>query len=426
MNKLIAACATALGACHLIPTSALAVDGAHSGVVQIFAGPLASQTCVLMSDARLACTHNGSVGLFPFDIAGKDVTKVAISEEFGCALAADSRVFCWGDNSNGKLGTSASHDKPEPVQLSGADFDNAVDIAVGYNHACAIRADGTAWCWGYNGFGQLGSYKLGLGSSTNVPTQVILHDGSDTALTNLKAISAGSNHTCALFADNSGACWGDDYVGELANGKTGFSLPASEYYRYDSPQTTFVLGASGLEALIMGGGAISVGGDHTCSLISDSPKNSIGCWGGNSNGQLGTGDTADKSSAYSAFDERGKIRDAIGISSGENFTCAIVQDGTVRCWGNNGNGQIGSPLVRIGDNQVAGTPVLDQTGTKNLDKVVEIAAAENGVCARRRPDGATVDQIVCWGYDPATYTSYILPITKSIDSPVFTDNFDGN
>jgi alpha-tubulin suppressor-like RCC1 family protein len=252
---------------------------------------------------------------------------------------------------------------------------------------------------------------LGIGSSTNVPTQVILHDGSDTPLVNLKAISAGYNHTCALFTDDSGACWGYDKDGQLANGKLGYSLPGPPWYLYDSAQTIFVLGTSGLEPLIMGGGFISVGGFHSCSLITDTPNNSIGCWGNNGLGQLGIGDEVNKPSAYAAVDERGKITDAIGLSSGRDFTCAIVRDQTVRCWGYNGDGQIGSPKVGFGDSQITGTPVvLDST---RLDKVVEVAAAEFGACA------------VCWGHDSSTGRDST-PFTRSVDAPLFTDNFDGN
>jgi len=423
----MAACAAALISSYFVPTSVLAFGGAHSGIVRTFAGERATRTCVLMADARIACTTVSSFdeSFVPLDVAGKDVTKVAISESFGCALTADSRVFCWGDNSYGRLGTDSSHDEPEPVQLFGADFDNVVDIAVGDHHPCAIRMDGTAWCWGSNVDGQLGNYKLGIGSSTNIPTQVILHDGMDTPLVNLKTISAGDGITCALFTDNSGSCWGYDKEGELANGKMGYSLPGPLWYRYDSPQTIFVLGRSGLERFIMGGGVISIGSSHGCSLVLDTPDKSIGCWGYNLYGQLGTGNTRDQSSAYSAMDERGKITDAISVSSGSYFTCALVVDGTVRCWGYNGNLQIGSPAVAKGDYQENGTPVVDETGTKRLDKVIEIAAGEYGVCARRRLSGSAVDQIVCWGHDFSTGTDRA-PSTRFVDAPLFTDNFDGN
>jgi alpha-tubulin suppressor-like RCC1 family protein len=416
MKNLAGACVV-VGVCFFSVPDAIAYGGAHSGTIHIFSGPRSPHVCALMADAKLACSVKGTDKLMPFDVSQKEVIKVALGKDFGCALTSDTKVFCWGDNSFGKLGTSAAHAEPQAVQLGASDFDAVTDIATGSDHTCAIRSDGTAWCWGINNYGQLGNYLVGVGNWTSTPTQVILHDGSDTPLTNLKAISAGSVHTCALFTNNSGACWGYDNDGELSNGSMSTS---STPYVFDSPHTIFVQGNSGLEALIMGGASISLGGDHACSLVTDMVKNSVGCWGYNATGQLGVGDKGNRSLAYPARDERGKIIDATSVSAGRYFTCATVQDRTVRCWGYNDLGQMGTPSTDYGDSQVTGAPVQLGSGVR-LNAVVEIATAEQGVYALR-----SNGDIVTWGYDPSDNTHSRYPFSRPIDAPLFTDNFDNN
>jgi alpha-tubulin suppressor-like RCC1 family protein len=125
------------------------------------------------------------------------------SSAFTCARADDGRVYCWGSNDQGQLGTMVGG------AVSG--LTDAIDIAVGGRHACALRATGEIVCWGDNSARQLGD---GSGLDSAVPVTVV---GITTAI----AITAGAEHSCAVLADGTARCWGDDSNGRLGDGPGG-------------------------------------------------------------------------------------------------------------------------------------------------------------------------------------------------------------
>jgi alpha-tubulin suppressor-like RCC1 family protein len=135
-----------------------------------------------------------------------DVTKVTPS----CALHTDGTVTCWGDNSYGQLGMTSGSG---PVTIEG--LTDAVDLASGYDHNCAVRADGSVWCWGENTAGQLGVAP----SSTVCPygNNMWPCRPSAAAVPGLtaQAIFAGESFELALKADGTIAGVGEDSVGEL-------------------------------------------------------------------------------------------------------------------------------------------------------------------------------------------------------------------
>ena len=418
------ALATALLIATSFTTPAFAVKGRHTGIVNIFSGPTASQTCALLADARVLCWGNGVASVATLGI-GIDVAEVSLGEAFGCARVIDGRVFCWGSNDAGQLGTIGAHEDPEPVRYSGSDFDSVIAVAAGQAHVCAIRVDTSVWCWGSNAFGQLGNFMVGIGAKFNTPIQVVVHDDvSNPQLTNVTKISAGYGFSCVLLADDTGACWGNDNEGELGN----------DYVSkiFNSPQTVKILVGADLQTLVMSGGSLASAGYHSCGLITDDIVNSVRCWGLNDYGELSDGTSSDglTASIAQAIDPAtgatGKITNAIAVAGGEYFTCMILVDLTVRCSGSNAHDQIANTAIPFGAKQLTGIVALQNTG-EALGSVVKLAVGRRHACALD-----VRNAVYCWG-DNSAYqlgatspSQNNAPMAIAIDATLFTDNFDGD
>jgi alpha-tubulin suppressor-like RCC1 family protein len=158
-------------------------------------------------------TGNGVTVLAPSAVTlptGESAVSIAAGAYFTCVAAASGKVYCWGDNETGQLGSTGSGSNA-PVQVPG--ITNAVGVTARYDFACAWLSDQTAQCWGDNSVAQLGNGTLSL---TSPP-------GPVTGLTNVVKVSAGSTHACALRSDGSVVCWGDSYFGQAGAGLTGLA-----------------------------------------------------------------------------------------------------------------------------------------------------------------------------------------------------------
>ncbi|MEW5945836.1 MAG: S8 family serine peptidase [bacterium] len=196
--------------------------------------------------------------------------------------------------------------------IRAGNVNNESRLSAGYYHTCALTNDGSVKCWGYNYFGQLGDGT----TTTYNPTPV-----SVTGMSGAVAVSGGSVHTCALINDGSVKCWGDNYYGQLGDGTT-----------IDKLTPVSVTGMSGAVA-------VSGGYAHTCALINDG---SVKCWGYNYYGQLGDGTrTTYNPTPVSVTGMSG----AVAVSGGYAHTCALISDGSVKCWGYNYYGQLGDGTI---------------------------------------------------------------------------------
>jgi alpha-tubulin suppressor-like RCC1 family protein len=144
------------------------------------------------------------------------VAEISAGYHHTCARAAvDGSVFCWGANSNGQLGDgSMTMRRPTPMPVPG--LSGVADLAAGGFHTCTRTTDGRVWCWGANGTGQVGD-----GTTTSVrwtPVRVMEPPGGFPA--RVVSVSAGLHHTCALLADQSVYCWGWNNRGQLGDGTT--------------------------------------------------------------------------------------------------------------------------------------------------------------------------------------------------------------
>jgi alpha-tubulin suppressor-like RCC1 family protein len=203
---------------------------------------------------------------------------VSVGYQHSCALLADTTVKCWGGNDYGQLGNGTF----TPLECCGSPLaavsvlgiTGAIAISAGYQHSCALLADTTVKCWGYNYYGQLGN-GTNAGYNTGLSTAVTV-----SGITGATAISAGRDHSCALLADTTVNCWGLNDRGQLGDGTTTNS---------STPMTV---------TNVSGAAAIGVGLWHSCALLAD---HTLKCWGGNESGGLGNGTTTDSNTPVSVI-----------------------------------------------------------------------------------------------------------------------------
>ena len=293
-----------------------------------------------------------------------DADETSISSSKGrhtCAILDNGSVTCWGRNNHGQLGDGTTTQRNTPTQTSSLGTGRtAVAIAGGYQHTCAILDDGSVSCWGDNNYGQLGD---GTTSSRIVPTQTSSLGTGRTAV----AISSGEYHTCALLDNGSVSCWGHNISGFLGDGTT---------TQRNSPTQTSSFG-TGRTAV-----AISSGDYHTCAILDD---DSVSCWGDNFHGQLGDGTTTQRNTPTQTS-SLGAGRTAVTISSGYMHTCAVLDDGSVKCWGYNIQGQ-------LGDGTTSSRNVPTQISSLGTGRTaVAISSGEYHTCALL--DNGSLS---CWG-----------------------------
>ena len=225
-------------------------------------------------------------------------------------------------------------------------------IATGDEHICTIFHDSSLQCWGDNSHGQ-------LGDGTTTDRQTMTPVGLEAGRTAV-SVSAGASHTCATLDDSSLKCWGKNNQGQLGDGTTASSA---------SPVS---VGLGGFPV------QVSAGLKHTCAVLTDA---SLECWGDNSHGQLGDGTTTDSSSPVAVSFSGGQK--VLAVSAGGSHTCAVLNDRSLKCWGENGDGQLG-----IGSSVDSSSPADVNLG----DYVVAVSTGESHTC------GLRVDQdLKCWG-----------------------------
>jgi alpha-tubulin suppressor-like RCC1 family protein len=346
--------------------------GSLSNVVAITAA--VHHTCALLGNGTARCWGlQGSVGVFgdgttvaqrplPVTVSGlTNATAIETGDNHTCALLANGNARCWGFNGSGQIGdiTTTTRFTPTAVGNSLNPLNSAVAITAGGAHTCALLADGSAKCWGNNETGQLGISNTALANIA--PTPVL--GGGGSALT-ARNIAAGRNHTCAVRANATVACWGSNDSGQLGNLTVTIS-----------PTPVPVSGLTGPVS------AIAAGDTHTCALV----NGSVQCWGANGSGQLGLGDNLDRPTAVTVPGLTNAVGIAAGGTLGTAHTCASLANGTVRCWGSNGSGQLGT-----GNTSPSAFPVA----VPGLTNVVAIAAGEFHTCALVA-SGASF----CWGFN---------------------------
>lgn len=362
-------------------------------------------TCAILGSWQVRCWGNGADGRLgygnendigddevpasvgPIDIgAGRTARAVAAGGFHTCVILDDGAVRCWGYNDNGHLGyghkTFIGDDEAPggsgPVDLGSGRTAKA--IAAGSDSVCAVRDDGGVLCWGYGQAGRLGyGNENDIGDNETPASAGLVSVGAGRTV---QAITAGDNHTCAILDDGAVRCWGDGTSGSLGYGNVAAigddELPASAGPVDLGPGRT--------------ARAIAAGIDHTCAILDDG---SVRCWGRGGNGRLGYGGVAnvgdDETPAAMGPVDLGPGRTARAIAAGEDHTCAILDDRSVRCWGKGAGGRLGYANQNdIGDSETPGSVGPVDLGPGRTAKA--ITAGEVHTCALL--DDGTVR---CWG-----------------------------
>jgi alpha-tubulin suppressor-like RCC1 family protein len=346
-------------ACALVAVLALIVpsradsESASSAVRPAQAGYIDAgiqHTCAILADHTLRCWGKGLAGRLgygsdatilsaaaapPVNLGpGRYALAIAAGDFHTCAILDDHTVKCWGFGANGRLGYGSTANVSLPAAAPPVNLGRgAVAITAGTSHTCAILDDGSVKCWGNGSDGRLGYGNTQSVGDDEVPAAVgPVNLGGRTA----RAIAAGDFHTCAILDDGSMRCWGFGASGQLGNGGTA-------NVGDDEPPAS-----AGAVALPAGRSARAVAGGagHTCAILDDG---SVSCWGFGANGRLGYGSTANLSTPGGPV-AIGAGRTAIAIGAADAHSCAVLDTGDVRCWGFGGGGRLGyATSATVGD-----------------------------------------------------------------------------
>lgn len=349
-----------------------------SGVVDISVGHY--HTCALVAGRPPHCWGSGRYGelgvgheliVHPFARAvagiGPAVQTVETGPYLSCATR-DGQGWCWGQLIEGNSFS--------PTLLTGLP-DAAVAFAIGAMHECVLTTSGTIACRGNNALGQLGD-----GTTTYRPGHVMVA-GLDEPV---QAITAGSDHTCALTTAGGVKCWGANGSGQLGDGTTTRRL---------TPVAVTGLG-SGIQA-------ISAGHFHTCALTAGG---AVLCWGANAEGQLGDNSQTSRTTPVAVVGLGAGVQ---AISAGGEHSCALKVGGNVECWGANALGQLGD-LTHL--RRLVPVPVL------GLGQATTVGAGTYHTCAATQGGMA-----YCWGDNIAGQLGDGTAVGKNLPSPVLLSDF---
>ena len=273
-----------------------------------------------------------------------DVVEVAAKSDHACAVQASGKLVCWGSDEKGQLGLGAptlGTDHVPPTVVPG--IDDVVDVAVGMDHTCAVRRDGTVWCFGGNDFGELGRGTADFDGHPK-PARVA-------GIADAESVAIADSTTCARLRSGRVRCWALNNFGQVGQPR---SLP---------PASPVPFGA--VDSAI----DVALGGYATCALLRDG---TLRCAGQDDDDQLGP--TKETCTTGLLFTETHRCRsypgrvagvaDAVAVALGSKHACAVERSREVVCWGSNEKGQLASLALASSDKPVtiAGLSGIAQIG----------------------------------------------------------------
>lgn len=367
---------------NLMDSDGCNADCTETKVVALDAG--GEHTCALLNSGDVKCWGRANYGQLgqgtdsiigdgetpasvPVIQLGAKATAVATGQYHTCALLDGGEVTCWGLGSGGRLGygnTETIGDDELPVDAGPVNVGGPVtQIALGDYHSCAVLETGYVTCWG-SGDGCVNN----IGDNETPASVQVLDLGST-----VERIVAGGTHTCACLTNDALKCWGRNNYGKL-----GITVGTSTVCTTNNIDLTVPLPPVG---------EFDGGGEHSCAITDQTGL--LTCWGYASQGALGYGDTQHIGGFNFPVTNYGlDLPEAVlDVATGESHTCAILESGSIMCWGNGYYGVLGyGNTTNIGDNEIP-EGLVDIGGPAKI-----IVAGYSHTCALREDD-----EVVCWG-----------------------------
>lgn len=252
---------------------------------------------------------NMALLMSPLTFAQAATPSVSTGAIQGAALSSDGVVYAWGDYKANSMGIRQDATTAKPAAL----LTDGVEVAAGYYHTLARKADGSVWAWGSNANKQLGQQGAnGYTTRSATPLQI-------SGLGSVTQLAAGGYHSLALRNDGTVLAWGANSYGQSGNNDAAVTKQATP---------AAVPGLTNVTALAAGWG-------HSLALDGNGR---VWGWGSNTYRQLGvvSGDT----SVYRPVALTGLPR-IQAVAAGGYHSLALAADGTVWAWGQNLRGQLG-------------------------------------------------------------------------------------
>ncbi len=331
-----------------LPTSIKAEE-----VLQLELG--GTHTCTLMDSGFVRCwgenIYNQAGGdsrqrfiLLPNEVKGlENIVEISAADNFSCALTKEEKIKCWGWHYPTPL--EGFHNGFTPLEMKGVQ--NIIRLGKGSGglpeHFCGVTREGFVQCWGENEYGQSDTQQIGKTHK-------------------ITGVTFGTSHTCVLIDSGRVKCWGIGEEGVLGDGTT-------------RNQTTpvFVKNLSGVKKL-------ASGGFQNCALLKDKI---VKCWG-----RVFTGIATPEGQEQIIKLMPALVKNLSGVKDLDvswGHACAVVENGRVKCWGDNSYGQLGDGTTQ---NKKHATFVKNLTGAKQ----VKVGGYQS--CALIK-DGS----LKCWGYN---------------------------
>lgn len=359
-------------------------------------------TCAFSAGGPAYCWGTGVLGdgrvrrrAAPAPVSGNiRFRSLSTSAQHTCGVDADGVAYCWGLNVEGELGSRTGDTcklagikfscSKTPVRVTGGH--KFLMISAGARHTCGVGADGQAYCWGANDFGQLGTAAP---ATCRHPMVGIAYSCADTPMPvagghRFSMVGAGLRHTCGLTTTGTVLCWGRNDRGQLGTAAP-MELCGELGQRAGDPCSREPVAITGTGRFV----AVAVGSNHNCAVTG---TGAVSCWGWNHAGQLGNGTQTDAATG-SPVPTTIAGWEFSHVTAGAFHTCGVSREGAAYCWGNNdGYHHVrGSDAGQLGtDDRRFSLPAPVAVSGSLRFKTLSAGAAHT--C------GVTVDgSLYCWG-----------------------------
>jgi alpha-tubulin suppressor-like RCC1 family protein len=339
-------------------------------------------TCVLFDDGTLRCfgaegSRRGARGTTSVPgVSG--AVELALGASHSCVRLDDGTVTCWGANVFGQIGDGTIGGPRPPTPVLG--LTNVSAVAAGDDHTCAIVAGGKVACWGRGEFNALGAAPPRPPAGAKPPAAS--EDASVSpaepggppslipGITGASAVWLGQRHGCLLWRGGRVACFGEDDSGQLGTAFVSGAPAKPKPGPKPTPRFVMVKGVEGATIL-------AIGARHGCAVLDGG---TVRCWGDNTKGQLGDGTKAVRTESVLVTD----LANVTALALGAEHSCALLEGGGVKCWGDNTRNQLGDGTTTVH---------LSPVDVGGLSGARTISSAHGAHTCATLADG----EVRCWG-----------------------------